>query len=87
MTSRLQRPSMGGILDMQRYVDGVLRESGKVWITHCSRKTEHITLAFPTVFHPRTQIQFQAVIPLVHTLNSNNKSFNKRLSFLRRDVD
>lgn len=85
MTSRL--PLLGGILDMQRYVDGVLRESGKVWITDCSRKTEHFTLGFPTVFHPRTQIQFQAVIPLVHTLNSNNKSFNKRLSFLRRDVD
>jgi hypothetical protein len=85
MTSRL--PLLDYILDMQRYVDGVLRESGKVWITHCSLKTEHFTLGFPTVFHPRTQIQFQAVIPLVHTLNSNNKSFNNRLSFLRRDVD
>ena len=85
MTSRL--PLLGCILDMQRCVDGVLRESGKVWITYYSLKTEHFTLGFPTVFHPRIQIQFQAVIPLVHTLNSNNKSFNKRLSFLRRDVD
>lgn len=85
MISRL--PLLDRMLDMQRYVDGVLRESGKVWITNCSRKTEYFTLGFPTVFHPRIQNHFQAVFPLVHTLNSNNKSFNNRFSFLRRDVD